>query len=220
MSGDIMDCHTLCIEADPTYFSILQLNVVNVGKFDNVHPVLCCVGDQSGSLNGKLQSEGGTARITTDNCLGDALDARALPDILRDESLFEGSKLLKIDTDGLDCRILLGSMVYIERVKPVLFFEYDPFLLGQDESDGLDVFRTLRAAGYRMAIIYENNGDYLLSAELNNQILLQDIRAFFSGRKGQRYCDICILHEEDTDVWRSIRSAELEFFRHERCGPA
>jgi hypothetical protein len=61
-------------------------------------------------------------------------------------------------------------------------------------------------------MIYKNNGDYLLTADLENSSLIEDIHKFYSGYSGQRYCDICAFYEEDLNLCQTVRRAEIEFF--------
>jgi hypothetical protein len=40
---------------------------------------------------------------------------------------FYRSKLIKIDTDGMDCSIIESSTGYLIENHLIIFFEYDPF---------------------------------------------------------------------------------------------
>src|SRR3990172_284259 len=131
--------------------------------------------------------------------------------LLKDK-LFSDSKFIKIDTDGFDCSIIRSEIEFIKKHKPVIFFEYDPYFLSNIDDDGVSVFNTLYKAGYSKMIIYENTGEYLLSVELNQEQIIEDIHMFYSSRKGEKYCDICVFHKEDDDIWSLIRGKELEFF--------
>lgn len=63
-----------------------------------------------------------------------------------------------------------------------------------------------------LALIYENTGEQLLPANLEDVQLLEDIHFYYSGRNGQRYADICAFHEEDTDLCQIVRRMEMEHF--------
>ena len=88
----------------------------------------------------------------------------------------------------------------------------DSYYFEKYASDGLGLFSNLRDIGYTRALIYENTGKYLLSVNLDDEQLLQDIHQFYSGRKGARYCDISVFHDEDIESCETIRTAEIEFF--------
>lgn len=65
-------------------------------------------------------------------------------------------------------------------------------------------------------LVYENNGDFLLTADLADKRLLEDIDHFYTGRAGQRYCDVCVFHADDDDLLNWIRETELRFFQQIR----
>jgi hypothetical protein len=100
-------------------------------------------------------------------------------------------------------------------MKPVIFFEYDPFFY-KSEDDSLAVFNLLLKAGYRAAIFYENTGDYLLTTDLSNKSLIADLHYYFSGRKMERYCDIIVFHNEDSDIANKLRESEIQYFSNIR----
>ena len=78
------------------------------------------------------------------------------------------------------------------------------------------LLRRLQDLGYRHAIFYENTGEYLLTAELSQQSVLEDIHDLYRGRGTDRYADICVFHDEDTDLCHTVRRAEIEHFRARR----
>jgi hypothetical protein len=126
--------------------------------------------------------------------------------------------MIKADTDGLDCRIIRSDLDLIARLKAVLFFEYDPSLFGKFKNDGFQVFRALCSVGYDGLIVYENSGEYLLTARLTKVEVLEDLHNFYSGRASMRYMDVCAFHEEDSDLCEAVRRAEIEFFQRARFG--
>jgi hypothetical protein len=71
----------------------------------------------------------------------------------------------------------------------------------------------LEATGYRYALVYENTGDLMLLLDLQDKRLLSDMDAFFAGRNGGRYADICAFHTTDSDLALSMHKTEVEFFR-------
>ena len=199
----------LCIEGEKRFFRILQQNTPVLGT--NVVLERCFVGDESGFSAARVDSHRGTARIVQSES-GTEIRFKTLAQILDEHPQFDGAKFIKIDTDGFDCRIIKGNANLLKRLKPVLFFEYDPYLFKAAGDDGFKVFEVLRQAGYSHAMIYENVGDYLLMTELGNESLLEEIHSFYKGRYEQRYCDICVFHAEDADLCRELRKTELQFF--------
>ena len=72
-------------------------------------------------------------------------------------------KLIKCDVQGADLKALKGGRATIEKDKPLVLFEFEPapsLLLGDTLEDYFTFFSHL---GYRVSLIYENNGtqDYV-----------------------------------------------------------
>jgi hypothetical protein len=111
-----------------------------------------------------------------------AVGAESLTRILAAHPAFAEPALVKIDTDGMDVPIVLANLDFLERVKPVLFFEYDPHFGATP-----DVFERLREIGYRRMDVYENTGELARTLELPG-----DIHDEYVGHGGARYADVCI----------------------------
>ena len=206
----------LCLEGDRRYFSILQMNMT---KFKDVYLEEVFVANKVGQLQGSLNAERGSARLVTAHSAENRISTQTLSDILSRNPQFTNiTKLIKIDTDGFDCLILQSEMALLATLKPVVFFEYDPYLFGHYMDDGFKIFESLRQVGYQYMLIWENVGDYLLSVDLNNQLLIEDIHHFYSGRFSYRYCDICAFHAQDKDIFQTVRQKEIEFFVAFRTG--
>jgi len=204
----------LCIEGDARFFAILQVNAARLQP--DIHLEHAFVSSEIGRVRGRVESEKGTARLVEDETSPETVAVRTLSDILAAHPLFARSKMIKVDTDGFDCHILQSELDLLHRLKPVLFFEYAPDLWARNQEDGCGIFESLQQIGYQSALVYENTGDYLLTAELSARTLIEDIYQFYSGRLGERYADICAFHAEDADLCQTIRLAEIEFFRRQR----
>ena len=157
----------LCIEGDP---SLLPFLTENVARLNSAHD------------------------LGNNACLVEAVDAqgsvrlRSLQAILTDYPEFESAKLLKIDTEGFDFDILRQSLEFIQKSKPVVFFEYDPHFRPEEPRAGLEAIEALISAGYSDFIYFDNYGNYLLHG----------VAVY--------YFDICALHQEDADLVSRIRS--------------
>ncbi len=206
----------LCIEGSPTYLPSLQLNV---GELADVEIEAAYVGGESGIVAASARSLGGTGYLAIGDSDAETVLLRSLDDIVLRHPRFASSKLVKSDTDGMDCQILAGAAGYLAEVRPVLFFEYDPDLTARAGASAIRVFDVLRAAGYRHALVYENTGDLILLLDLEEDQLVADLDGFFSGHDGLRYADICAFHATDSDLALSLREQELTFFRELRQRP-
>jgi FkbM family methyltransferase len=199
----------LCIEGDDFFFSILEKNIL--GK-SNVVAIKAFVGEKDEIQIAEINKYLGSGNIIR-NMGKVKLQFRKLDSILEEYPIFLNAKMLKIDTDGYDLSILRGARKFLESAKPALFFEYDPYFFKQQNDDGLSIFPQLQAIGYKDIIIYDNTGDLLATCEVSDNKMLEEIHEYYSGRGGERYCDLCVFHKEDADVFRSSRGEELNYYQ-------
>ena len=203
MVKSAVDVPILCIEGEEKFVSLLRENTKN---FQNVFVEKSFVGDEDFVRGNYVYSKGSGRIVERGNQSG--VYFKTLEQIVSVYPGFKKSKLLKIDTDGFDCRIIKKEINLLSKMKPVIFFEYDPYL----NKDDINVFDSLKDAGYTKVVIYENTGDYLLSTELSNKDLIEDIHYYFSGRKTERYCDIVVFHSEDGVLADKLKEKEIQYF--------
>jgi FkbM family methyltransferase len=202
----------LCIEGDERFYEIL---LTNAARFENVEVVRAFVSDETDVLSVRSVQQGGTAHLER-STREDAVPLTRLDELLKKHRRFWDSKLIKIDTDGYDARVLRGAERQLSAVRPVIFFEFDPHFLKLQDEPPLDIFSWLSALGYRDLIIYDNFGDLLLDTQSTNRTHLEEITLYFTGRNAQQYCDIAAFHEEDRDLFDDVLQSELRFFRREK----
>jgi FkbM family methyltransferase len=206
----------LCVEGSTVYLPLLYRNVNHLG---DVEIEAAFVGGTSGPVAASLRMAGGTAHLAMGGSDEGTISLSSLEEIVRRHPRFASAKLMKSDTDGMDCQIIAGAADYLAAVRPALFFEYDPDLTARAGATAIRVFDVLDAAGYRYALVYENTGGLMLLLDLHDKRLLSDLDAFFSGRNGRgglldgRYADICAFHETDSDLAFALHKSEGEFFR-------
>ena len=128
-------------------------------------------------------------------------------------NVFNEIKIIKIDTDGYDFQIINGAKELIGKNSPVLFFEYDPHFWCKNNHNCSMIFDVLEGMNYHNMILYNNFGDYIMSTNVENKNLLNEITEYYSGREGKSYLDICIFHKADTDLFNEITVQERKFFR-------
>jgi FkbM family methyltransferase len=203
------DFPILCIEGDNYFFDILE---ENVAKFTNIYLSKCYVGETTEKINAISVEIEGTASLVQNESKENLIDIKNLVSVVEEFPLFKDSKIIKIDTDGFDNKIIRGSKAFIESAKPIIFFEYDPYFLAKQDDDGISIFSFLIDMGYDTVLLYENNGDFIISSELKNTQLLEDITNYYTGRQGKKYCDICTFHKEDRDLFVQIRNSEIIYF--------
>jgi FkbM family methyltransferase len=202
----------LCIEGLPKFGELLTQNVAATLPAPVIERSF--VGTGGEGLAPVVQD--GTARLAYSAVRSSAIRLKSIDQILGEHPEFQNSRLLKIDTDGMDIAILNSALDWISRQKPVLFFEYDPDLQLAHGAGGLEMLGRLKRVGYQRVLVYEGNGDYMFSAELGNDTLFFDLHEYLSGRNRAKWCDLCIFHAEDEELAKVIRRNELDVFRAAR----
>ena len=175
----------------------------------------------SAERKGSLSVEYGTASFQTDSDESTSRRFARLDSILARHPRFQSSKILKIDTDGMDRRILAGALEWISAARPVLFWEHD---IGRDTAaggPGLNIFERLLEIGYRTGLVFDNTGEFIQAVSLDARQQLADISNYLPGGKQfYGYCDVCAFHEEDLDLCSLFRRIELDRRRVRRgTGP-
>ena len=182
------DVPVLCVEGDERFFALLERNAAALGDVELERALV------DAPARGRVERAAGTARVVPGH---DPLASKPLEEVLRDHPRFERPALLKLDTDGMDVPILLGNLELLERLRPALFFEYDPHLGAEPV-----VFERLAEIGYARMLVYENTGELHRASELGTWP-----HAAYEGHGGARYADVCALPEGDLAA--RVEAAEL-----------
>lgn len=206
----------LCIEGSGEFFPLLEHNTAGLA---DVERELCLLADGR-AFAGSLTTHHGTGQLVARPGSVDAVPTRTIQQVLESRPRFRQAKLLKVDTDGFDIAILQAALPWLAEARPVVFFEYDPHLFRAHGADGLALLRALAAIGYESALVFQNDGDFLLSAPLADDALWLDLDQFYSGRQGCLYCDVCCFHRDDRELHESAHADELAFFHSFRPGDA
>ena len=195
------DHPVLCLEGEPRFFKLLKENTSNLPAVEIEQTFIGAPGDHVGSIDVRL----GNAQVR----LGPTpsqLTICTLTEALARHPRFASAKLLKIDAEGFDCRIIAAETKLLKVSKPILFFEYYPKcseLVGQK---AFPVFTTLSSLGYSMILIYQNVGSYLMSLTLDQVDALEDLHRFISIQGG--FCDLVAFHTEDLEIALNLRAEE------------
>lgn len=213
----------LCIEGTPKFGVLLEQNVkatlpasviehsfVGIGG----EPLTPVVHDGTARLEQTRLAQKKLAQNGAPS--GSAIPMKSLDQILEEHPQFKNSRLLKIDTDGMDIAILNSALDWISQQKPVLFFEYDPDLQRAHGAGGLEVLGKLKRIGYHRVLVYDAGGDYMFSTELENTALFSELHEYFSGRNSTKYCDLCVFHQDDEQFAEGVRLSEMNVFRAAR----
>lgn len=195
-----------CIEGDDGFFEFLQNNIK---QFRDVTTFKYFLGDKSNSINAEIEKKDGTARIIKSN---NKIKFITLDDFTKLNPQFKSAKILKIDTDGYDIKIINGGLSYIQNTKPILFFEYDEVYLSEMGDDITPTLQKLKEIGYNKIMFFDNYGRFLLSTKLNETELIKQLQSYITNKGGAfQYYDVCLFHNEDNEIVDIIINNELEF---------
>lgn len=175
----VTEAPILCIEGDRHFFTILRRNAAQFRPPPELEHAF--VAGETGTVRGTLRREGGTTQLVAG--AGDDVPVRTLSEILAGHPGFAGPRLVKIDTDGFDVPIILAELELLARLRPVLFFEYDPSLGAEPV-----VFERLFEIGYRRAHVYVNSGELIDTVDVGEGVPMRG-----------EYVDVCTWHEDDEE---------------------
>jgi FkbM family methyltransferase len=167
------DVPILCVEGEPQFFALLEQNAARLGEVELERSFV------DAPARGRIERGAGTARIVAGD---EALPTKSLERVLAEHPRFASPALLKLDTDGQDVAILEANLELLARLRPVLFFEYDPHLGAHP-----GVFEQLQEAGYRTAEWFEHTGKLAATVPLP-----EHFHDEYVGHGGARYADVCV----------------------------
>jgi FkbM family methyltransferase len=195
------DHPVLCLEGEPRFFRLLKENTRNLPGVEIEQTFIGAPGDHVANVDACH----GNAQVLLGPTPGPA-SICTLSEALARHPRFAAAKLLKIDAEGFDCRIIAAETELLNGNRPILFFEYYPKcseLVGQK---AFPVFATLCSLGYSLILIYQNLGRYFMSLTLDQPDTIEDLHHYISDLEG--YCDVVAFHREDVDVAINLRAAE------------
>ncbi len=191
----------LCIEGEARFFELLTENTRNLPDIELEQTFVGAVGDHVTGIHmerGNAQVRLGSAPTQAGIC--------TLSDALARHPRFATAKLLKLDAEGFDCKIIAAEAEFLKRTKPVLFFEYFPKSCETAGHEPFVVFSQLSDLGYFTLLIYQNFGQYFMSLSLDQVDSLLDLHHFLVDLQG--FCDVVAFHREDLDIAADVRRSE------------
>jgi FkbM family methyltransferase len=196
----VTDKKVLCIEGDEELFKYL---VENSKQFKNVILKNVFLDDDSSYSFVRTEKDGWNTTIIPvdqDNKDSRSIHFFALDEVLSTEQNKETFKLLKIDTEGYDTKIIRGGKKFLEEVNPVIFMEYNRDNMHKINEDGFNTLMMLKDLGYNKVLVYESEGRFMLSTTLDSHIMRQ-LHNYADGYNSTiYYFDLCIFHSSDNDI--------------------
>ncbi|GAB2779408.1 hypothetical protein GCM10027020_36120 [Nocardioides salsibiostraticola] len=206
-----VDARVLCVEGDPFYLDFLHLNTSSDDRVSVVEALLAV--PQSVGAATAVRT-GGTTRFTHGE------EATGLPEVtasaLRAQHPdFEDLRLIKSDTDGYDVALVPVVAQEWAHSKPVVFFEYDPYLTRIAGLDPMAVWSELADLGYDRVAVWDNGGALLgLSSTVDVVSRAQTLAEPLKGRPGKRiYWDVAAVHAEDAQGMAALSALPVDSSR-------
>lgn len=193
------DVPIFCIEGDPGVFRVLEQNMRQFGNVVTRHLLL---GEQVEQLSVVFKKEGWNLTLVPQGGTSSTtISLVTLDECTRELADLDRYRILKVDVEGFDCRVIRGGMRYIERVRPVILTEYNRENMDDIGEPGFDTLMRLRDAGYSRAVYFDQSGRMLLATSMDEVELMRDVHDYADGRNASiYYVDLCLFHADDADL--------------------
>ena len=178
----------LCIEGNPKFLPLLKQNSQKLFK---ISIEACFVGETISKV--KPINQPGTAYLEEDES---GLTVETISSVIEKHPAFLNAKLIKIDTDGFDNKIIRGAANFLKESKASIFFEYDPFYLAKQQEKGTDIFDFLVDLGYKKWVVFDNFGRYMMTLNETEKHVFENLHQYFN-QNGNVYMDLWVIHEQD-----------------------
>jgi FkbM family methyltransferase len=200
----------LCIEGNPTYIALLKPNLKQISSSSEIEESY--VGPQDVESAACVVTHSGTSSITLqDNVLSKmpTTKLRSLASILADHPRFTNAKLLKLDTDGFDAKIIMASTELLADVHPIIYMEYTPVGLPDNARDCRAMIKRLCDIGYEYFHVFDNHGNHMLRLTAAETHQFRALNAYLRNscqdtQPAVYYFDICAMTEDNRDISEAL----------------
>lgn len=172
-----------CIDGDTEFFDYLEQNV---GSLPGSHLIRAMLSSSETAERDLVRTHGGTA-----SAQGTEIVSATTLDAICATLALESVDVLKIDVDGFDGKVLLGSRQVLKRFRPYVIFEWHPILCYETGSNYTDHFQALAASNYDQLIWFDKFGNFSHFSTLPSQ----DTNTLLA-----RYCLEDKVHDRHFDV--------------------
>ncbi|MGH8892809.1 MAG: FkbM family methyltransferase [Actinomycetes bacterium] len=211
-------CPLMCIEGDRDYSRLLHHNTAGLEGLQVVEAFVSFEGSHGVTLS--VERASGSGHLTQIDDGGAGVATTALSDLLQETRPGVSPRLVKLDTDGYDSRIIVANEVLIATSRPVLFFEFDPRLMRRfGDCDYTRVFALLSRLGYERVLVYQNTGELLGVAEASDDAYWSDLAYCLLLGPDGRYVDVAAYHRADAELADDSVRSERMFFAREMSLP-
>jgi FkbM family methyltransferase len=201
------DIPVLCIEGDAATFPYLKKNLA---QFRQVSAHQLFLGENTGVAMVEIDKPGWNLTLKpVTSPTASSIQLTSLDDFMAGQADWPAFKLVKIDTEGFDCSILRGACHFLQKVAPVITFEYNRGNMDAIGEPGLPTLFKLQSFGYARIVFHDQAGRLMLATTLADHDLITDLHAYADCVRGRTgYLDITVFHEQDTDLADAFVAAE------------
>jgi FkbM family methyltransferase len=192
----------LTVEGDPRFLACLEANLASEEDVTIERSFIGSDGDAK-----TLVPKDGTSQLVSTDGGGSSVTLKSFTRTIEEHQRFATAKLLKIDTDGFDFLILTSARDWLPFARPAIFFEYDRKLAVGNGPSGIETLQSLAKVGYSSALVWDNNGRFVLASSPSDLDLFEDIDGYI-GDGAVLYWDICLFHDDDRDLAERLRRVE------------
>jgi len=193
-----IDVPIICFEGDDICFNLLNKNMK---QFGNVKVYKQFLGEKKEKIKVSLEKGGWNTTILPDSKGSNEIQITTIDDMALEIKNLDNYKLIKIDTEGHDTKIIRGALDYIKNVHPVIFFEYNRDCFSKINEKGIDTLNILKENGYNTTLFYESSGRLFAKTNLNDTELINDLHEAVDGFNSSiYYWDIMTFHTDDEDI--------------------
>lgn len=197
----------ICIEGDEICHQILQ---ENARLFDHIHLHKTFLSDRSGGSAVVFEKEGWNLTLANPGTGQNSqhIQFQTLDQLVQEVGPQVKVKLLKVDTEGYDLRIIRGASAVLQRDHPVINFELNRENV-QPLGDSVPAFLDfLHACGYRQFIVCDHFNRLICAPEHDAKSALLDLYHYSDTGQPLTYYDVWTFHESDKGLFAQFLAQE------------
>ena len=198
------------IEADPFFFQML---INNAKKIGNIVPIQAYLGSGNTDQTNHMNLLGDSHNPYNKNgIVNNKIQTKTLDSIMDVDIATKNIGLLKIDTDGYDFEIINGAKKLLQKTTPILYIEFDKKLLVDRKVNGIEELAKLKD-NYGPLMVYDNYGHFLLSSNLENIQLIEQLYKYIGFKNCPiYYFDLILFPKNKPEIFNSFSLEETEYF--------
>lgn len=169
----------------------------------------------SSVANANLSKTGWNTTLDVTKGGNTQIEFTTLDDVLSLEPEFANVKFIKVDTEGFDGQILMGSRQTLLKHKPVVLFESNMDSPAMKNTDPMSVFTFLMELNYESFFLYDSAGRFVAAVDRTQVDFLRDLLDYADGKSGKvYYYDAIGIHKMDSAVRDHFLLTEREYRKH------